>query len=70
MKSIRILALALSLALSVSLLGGCQKSGNASGSVSSSSPDASAPVLSSDVNVSFLSGPTGVGAAKMMEDRR
>ena len=72
MKSIRILALALSLALSVSLLGGCQKSGNASGSVNSSSPDvstdASTTILPSDVNVSFLSGPTGVGAAKMMED--
>lgn len=72
MKSIRILALALSLALSISMLGGCQKSGNASGSVNSSSPDvstdASTTILPSDVNVSFLSGPTGVGAAKMMED--
>ena len=79
MKLSRILALALSLAVSVTLLGGCQKSETPSASSSAaadssvSTPDGSAPDVSrpaGDVgaNVTFLSGPTGVGAAKMMED--
>ena len=61
MKASRILALAMSLALSLGLLSGCQK--DASGS-----SDVSQPSVGPLANVSFLSGPTGVGAAKLMED--
>ena len=78
MKRNRILALALSLVMSVGLLSGCQKqdeqpagSQSAAGSSASSSaavstPDSSEPAVSA--NIMVLSGPTGVGAAKMMED--
>ena len=76
MKRNRILALALSLVMSVGLLSGCQKqeqpsgsqsaAGSASSSAAASTPDSTESVVSA--NVMVLSGPTGVGAAKMMED--
>lgn len=84
MKRNRILALALGLVMTVGLLSGCQKapadaSSSQSGASSSpavSQPDASQPDVSTpddvdavaSANVMVLSGPTGVGAAKMMED--
>ncbi len=69
MKRTRILALALSLVMSVGLLSGCQKQEQPSDSQpsASSSPAASTETAIS-ANVMVLSGPTGVGAAKMMED--
>lgn len=81
MKRNRILALALGLVMTVGLLSGCQKapadaSSSASQSGASSSPAVSQPDASTSddieavtsANVMVLAGPTGVGAAKMMED--
>ena len=72
----RILSLVLCAALSLSLLAGCGPkdapagSGSASGAVSGtvSSTDASKPVAENVINFNALSGPTGMGAAKLMED--
>ena len=75
MKRNRIFALLLAMTMSVGLLSGCQKqdeqpaassSAAASSGAAASTPDSTEPVVSA--NVMVLSGPTGVGAAKMMED--
>lgn len=78
MKHTRIFALALSAALSLSLMSGCQKSQPAASTPEASSPaistpDTSAPDTSTtdellDMDVMMISGPTGVGAAYMMRD--
>ena len=80
MKRNRILALALGLVMTAGLLSGCQKA-PADSSSPAQSPAASAPAVSqpdvstpddvdtvASANVMVLAGPTGVGAAKMMED--
>ena len=78
MKRNRILALAMSLALSVSLLAGCQKAPAssaqpdpqppASSSPAVSTPDASNPEVAQlpEIDLAVISGPTGVGASKML----
>ena len=81
MKRNRILALAMGLIMTAGLLSGCQKapadssspaqSPAASSAPSVSQPDVSAPGETDPIvsaNVMVLAGPTGVGAAKMMED--
>lgn len=76
MKHTRILALALSLAMSLSLMTGCQKSQPTPevSSPAASTPETSTPDASSSdetleiANVMMISGPTGVGAAYMMRD--
>ena len=67
----RALSLVLCAALSLSLLAGCgpkddASAGSASGSVSA---DASKPVAEDVINFNVLSGPTGMGAAKLMKDQ-
>ena len=72
----RTLSLLLCAALSLSLLAGCgpkdapagSGSGSAAGSVSTSA-DASKPVAEDVINFNVLSGPTGMGAAKLMKDQ-
>ena len=73
----RSLSLLLTAALALALLAGCApktasggSSSLASGSVSSGSdqPDSSQPAGRADVNLMVLSGPTGVGAAKLLHD--
>ncbi len=73
----RSLSALLAAALALSLLSGCgpknagsnssSSSGSSSGS-SSSSPDVSQPVPTGSVRLTVLSGPTGVGAAKLLAD--
>ena len=71
----RALSLVLCAALSLSLLAGCgpkddTSAGSASGSVSAStSADASKPVAEDVINFNVLSGPTGMGAAKLMKEQ-
>ena len=78
MKLSRILALALGLAMSLSLMTGCQKSQPTpeASSPAVSTPEASTPDTPAPdetpadltANVMMISGPTGVGAAYMMRD--
>ena len=77
MKHSRILALTLSLVLSLGLMTGCQKNEPASSQPEVSSPAVSTPDTSVpdqqpeefiDMDVMMISGPTGVGAAYMMRD--
>ena len=74
----RALSLVLCAALSLSVLAGCgpkddtsagSGSASAAGSVSAStSADASKPVAEDVINFNVLSGPTGIGAAQLMEE--
>lgn len=70
----RSLSLLLTAVLALSLLAGCAprntSGSSASGSVSSGSDqsDVSAPAERPEVNLMVLSGPTGVGAAKLLND--
>lgn len=66
MKHSRIWALLLTMTMGIGLLAGCQQQGTASSA--SQSADNSSDIVSITTNVMVLSGPTGVGAAKMMED--
>lgn len=73
----RPLPLFLAAALALSLLAGCAPKAASGGSGSSApgpdssssgQPDASAPAGRTEVNLMVLSGPTGVGAAKLLND--
>lgn len=78
MKRSRILSVLLCLAMAVSLFSGCQKKpaepavsapGSASIQPDASQPDASAPAAErTQVNFTVLSGPTGVGAAYLIDN--